>query len=82
MEMTAYRIWVGKPKGKRPVGGPGRRSDNIKKILERQDGVAWTGLMWLKIGTSAGLHKTLGNSLVTERLAASQKGLSPMKSAT
>jgi hypothetical protein len=34
----AYRILVGKPEGKRPLGGPRRRwVDNI--ILERQEGL-------------------------------------------
>jgi hypothetical protein len=27
----------------------------IKWILERQDGVVWTGSIWLRIGTSGGL---------------------------
>jgi hypothetical protein len=27
----------------------------LKWILERQDGVVWTGLIWLSIGTSGGL---------------------------
>jgi hypothetical protein len=27
----------------------------LKRILERQDGVVWTGLIWLRIGTSGGL---------------------------
>jgi hypothetical protein len=27
----------------------------LKWILERQDEVMWTGLMWLRIGTSGGL---------------------------
>jgi hypothetical protein len=36
---NAYRILVGNPVGKRPLGRPRRRwVDNIK-ILERQDGI-------------------------------------------
>jgi hypothetical protein len=27
----------------------------LKWILKRQDGVIWTGLIWLMIGTSGGL---------------------------
>jgi hypothetical protein len=37
---NAYRILLGKPEGKRP--------------LERQDGMVWTGLNWLRIGNSGG----------------------------
>jgi hypothetical protein len=52
---NAYRILVGKPEGKKPVGRPRCRwVDNIKMNL-REDGLVWTGLMWLRIGTSGGL---------------------------
>jgi hypothetical protein len=52
---TAYRILVGKPEGKRPLGRPRRRwEDNIKMDL-REHGVVWTGLIWFRIGTSGGL---------------------------
>jgi hypothetical protein len=51
----AYRILVGKPEGKRPLGMPRRRwEDNIKMDL-RYDRVVWTGLIWLRIRTSGGL---------------------------
>jgi hypothetical protein len=47
---SAYRILVGKPEGRRPLGRPRRRwIDNIKI-----DGI-WNGLIWLRIGTSGGL---------------------------
>jgi hypothetical protein len=51
---NAYRILVGKPEGKRPLGKPRRRwVDNIK-IVVREDGMVWTGLIWLRIRTSGG----------------------------
>jgi hypothetical protein len=48
---NAYRLLVGKPEGKRPLGRP-RRSwvDNIRMDLEEVDGVMWTGLVWIRIG--------------------------------
>jgi hypothetical protein len=55
---NAYRILVGKPEGKRPLGRPKRRwVNNIKMDLREigWDGVEWIGLMWLRIGTSGGL---------------------------
>jgi hypothetical protein len=55
---NAYRILVGKPEGKIPLGGPRHRwVDNIKKDLREigWDGVDWIGLMWLRIETSGGL---------------------------
>ena len=47
-----YRVLVGKPKGKRP-----RRTweDNIKMDLQEVGcGGAWTGSIWLRIGTGGG----------------------------
>jgi hypothetical protein len=53
-KMNAYRLFVGKPEGKRPLGRPRHRLlDNIWMYLE--DGVMWTGLVWLKIGTGGEL---------------------------
>jgi hypothetical protein len=47
---NAYRLLVGKPEGKRPLGRPRRRwVDNIRMIWDRCDGVMWTGLVWLRI---------------------------------
>jgi hypothetical protein len=51
----AYRILVGRPEGRRPLGRPGCRwEDNIKTDLQ-EGGGAWTGLSWLRIGTGGGL---------------------------
>jgi hypothetical protein len=52
---NAYKIFVGKPEGKRPLGRPRYRwVGNIKMDL-RYDGVVLTGLIRLRIGTSGGL---------------------------
>jgi hypothetical protein len=49
---NAYRILVEKPEIKRPLGRPiCRWMDNIKMNV-RWDVVVWTGLIWLRIGTS------------------------------
>jgi hypothetical protein len=46
-----YRILVGKSEGKRSLGG----WTILKHILERWDGMVWTGSIWFRIGTSGGL---------------------------
>jgi hypothetical protein len=47
-----YRLLVGKPEGKRPLGRPRcRRVNNIRM----RDEVMWTGLVWLRIGTAGEL---------------------------
>jgi hypothetical protein len=52
----AYRLLVGKPEGKRPLGRPRRRwVDNIRMDLGLWYGVMWTGLVWLRIGTGGEL---------------------------
>jgi hypothetical protein len=52
----AYRILVGRHEGRRPLGRPRRRwEDNIKMDLQEVGWGAWTGLIWLRIGTVGGL---------------------------
>jgi len=52
----AYKILVGKPERKRLLGRPRLRyDDNIEMDLQEVGWRAWTGLMWLKIGTRGGL---------------------------
>jgi hypothetical protein len=46
-KMNAYRIMVGKPEGKRPLGKPRRRWEvNIKMDL-RENG--WGGMDWIHL---------------------------------
>jgi len=50
-----YRVLVGKPEGKRPLGRPRRRwEDNIKIIFRKLEWVVRTGWSWLRIGTGGG----------------------------
>jgi hypothetical protein len=51
LERNAYRLLVGKPEGKRPLGRPRVGGWILGWILERWDGMMWTGLVWLRIGT-------------------------------
>jgi hypothetical protein len=53
---NAYRILVGKPEGKRPLGRPRPRWVTLlKRILERKDGMVWIGSIWLRIGTNGSI---------------------------
>jgi hypothetical protein len=53
---NAYRMMVGKPEGKRPLGRPRHRwVDNIKMDLTEMNGVVLVGSIWLRIGTSGEL---------------------------
>ena len=50
---TAYRVLVGMPDEKRPLGIAGLRWENNIKIYLPE--VEWTALIWLRIGTGGGL---------------------------
>jgi hypothetical protein len=53
---SAYRILVGRPEGRRPLGRPRHRWEhNIKMDVQEVGWGAWTGLIWLRIGTGVGL---------------------------
>jgi hypothetical protein len=50
-----YRVLVGKPGGKRPLGRPRRKwEDNIKMDLQEVGLGVWNESSWLKIETSGG----------------------------
>jgi hypothetical protein len=54
-QKNAYRILVGKPERKRPLGKPRPRFVDDIKIDLREIGWHLTGSMWLRIWTSGGL---------------------------
>ena len=50
------RFWWGRTVGKRPLGRSRHRwKDNVKMDLKKWDGEAWTGFIWLKIGSGGGI---------------------------
>jgi hypothetical protein len=50
-----YRVLLGKPEGRRPLGRPGVDWRIILRCIFRKWGVElWTGLSWLRIGTGDG----------------------------
>jgi hypothetical protein len=47
---NAYRLLLGKPEGRRPIGRPRRRwLDNVRMDLVE---VGWGDVVWLRIGTA------------------------------
>jgi hypothetical protein len=51
----AYRVLVGRPDGKNHLEDLGVDGRILKWIFKKWDGEAWTGLIWLRIGTGGGL---------------------------
>jgi transposase len=59
---TAYRILVGKPKGKGPLGRPRHRwMDNIREI-------GWDGVDWINLAEDRGQWTALMNTIMNLRV--------------
>jgi hypothetical protein len=57
---NAYRILVGKPEGKRPLGKPRRRwEDNIRMDLRE---IAWDGVDWIDMAQDRNQWRALVNT--------------------
>jgi hypothetical protein len=55
-ERKVYKVLVGKPEGKRPLGRPRRRwEDGIGMDLREIVLGVWIGFDWLRTGTGGGL---------------------------
>jgi len=51
-----YRVLIGKPESKRPLGRPRHRwEDSTETDLREIQCEVWTGCIWLRTGTSSGL---------------------------
>jgi hypothetical protein len=60
---NAYRIVMGKPKGKRPLGRPRRRLvDNIKMEI------GWDGMGWIDLGQDRDQWRVLVNTVMNLRV--------------
>jgi hypothetical protein len=61
---NAYRIFVGKPKGKRPLGRQRRRwVDNIKMDLGE---IGWHGMDWIDLAQDRSQWRALVNMVINE----------------
>jgi hypothetical protein len=50
-----YRVWCGKPEGKRPLErSRSRCEDKLRWIFKKWDVQLWTVSSWLRIGTDGG----------------------------
>jgi hypothetical protein len=64
--MNSYRILVGKPEGKRPVGRPRRRwVDNIKTYLRE---IGWDGVDCIDLAQDRDQWRALVNTVMNLRV--------------
>jgi hypothetical protein len=62
---NAYRILVGKPEGKRPLGRPGRRLvGNINVDLRE---IGWDGVHWIDLAGNKDQWSALVNTVMNLR---------------
>jgi hypothetical protein len=55
-ERKVYKVLVGKPEGRRPLGRPKRRwEDGVRMDLTEIGLGVWIGFDWLRTGTGSGL---------------------------
>jgi hypothetical protein len=63
---NVYRLLVGKPEGRRPLGRPRRRwVDNIRMDLEE---VGWGGVDWIGLAQDMDRWRAVVNSVLNLRL--------------
>jgi hypothetical protein len=61
-----YKILVGKPEGKRPLGRPRRRWVDIIKMDLRE--IGWDGMAWIKLAQDRDQWKALVNTVMNFRV--------------
>jgi hypothetical protein len=65
-QRNAYRIFLGKPEGNRPLRRPGsRRADNIKMDLRE---IGWGGMDWIYQAQDRDQWRTLVNTVTNLRV--------------
>jgi hypothetical protein len=65
-KINAYRILVGKPEGKRPLGRPRRRWVDSIKIDLRE--IGWDGIDWIYLDQDRDQWRALVNTVMNLRI--------------
>jgi hypothetical protein len=69
-ERNVYRVLMGKPEGKRSLGGPRRRwEDGIRMDLTE---IGWGSVDWIQLAQDWGRWRALVNTVINLRILASR----------
>jgi hypothetical protein len=63
---NAYRILVGKPEGKRPLGRPRHRWEDNIRMNHRE--IGWGGMDWIHLAQDRGQWRPLVNTVMNLRV--------------
>jgi hypothetical protein len=64
----AYRVLVGKPEGRRPLGRPRRRWENIIKIDLKEVGWGGGGMDWINLAQDRDRWRAVVNTVMNLRV--------------
>jgi hypothetical protein len=64
-KMTAYRVLMGEPVGKRPLGRPRRRGEENIKMEVRE--IGWDGTNWIHLAEDRDRRRALVNTVMNYR---------------
>jgi hypothetical protein len=67
-ERKLYRVLVGKPAGKRPLGRPRRRWEDGIRVDIRKTG--WGSVEWIQLAQDRDRWRALVNSVINHRIVA------------
>jgi hypothetical protein len=66
-ERNVYRVLLGKPEGKRPLGRPRRRWDGIRMDLRE---IAWGSVDWIQLAQDRDRWRAIVNTVMNLRVLA------------
>jgi hypothetical protein len=67
-ERKLYRVLVGKPAGKRPLGRPRRRWEDGIRVYIRK--IGWGSVEWIQLAQDRDRWRALVNSVINHRIVA------------
>jgi hypothetical protein len=72
-ERKVYKVLVGKPEGKRPLGRPRRRREDGIRMDLRETG--WEGVDWIRLARSRDQRRAVMNAMINLRVLAPRSWL-------